>query len=630
MRLVIRTLLLVGLLYPTVVRAQDDYNTDWLKDPYKLLLVVSADPHPLLTNTFVEQFTRDVGDSLQRDLGRTATVNTMVFRENDRGGTEGPKQMMETVITRGWTDLENLPRQINPTKVHLVRLYYVDGEYEVQSRQVDGDTGIISTLRRSRTTDRQWVIRLAALQLAQDFGQTGEIVDVNGQTLRIKMRAAGLGVPETIRIVQGEALAVAMVRRGASNYTATRLDETIAYITNIDAMKGLVTARLYTRIKDPLAKERQTVAFRVMKLGTRVTPLSIKVVDHESNPISGYSVSHFPGGFENGGAESLGTTDAQGRVVSRDPISHVAFVRVQIAGVGNLDTPVALLDDQPVIVKVNNSRDAEKLEAAKFEYERWMKTFNAIKDDFEVDFKVKYLDVRKTDEKKATANLAEIASKLKVDLAALGKELPRIENAAQGFKPALEYSIAAKNTHKSLEDSVKNMEEIVQQETNPTEDRKFYKAGLQAEGEYDFDQALENYSKSLQLNPNQPKLKKKYDRMRDLWKTAYRDNEHKDARQFAINVWSNKAKPLTWEEVCKELNRVEQYFDDLEKRKDFLTVLILMRGNTRNLATLDAAREALGNSEEAQEKQAIVEKTRKLIIDFNRRATDFVVRAQNE
>lgn len=628
----LRFLLLVALLAASnTVKAQDDYNTEWLKEKYQLLLVIHADPHPLLTNTFVDQFARDVGDSLQRDLGNTTSVSTLVYRDVGRPSSDAPKQMMEAVITRGWTELDNLPKQINPTKVHLIRLFYVDGEYEVQSRQVDGDTCIVSTLRRSRTTDRQWIIRLAALQLAQDFGHTGEVVEVNNQTLRIKIRAAGTGVPQTIRIMQGEAMALAQVRRGANHYTAMKLDETLAYITNIDPIKGEVTARLYSRLKDPMLKDRQTLAFRAIKLGTRVTPLSIKVQDQDNNPIGGYSVSHFPGGYENGGAEPLGTTDGQGRVVSRDPISHVAFVRVQIAGVGKLDTPVALLDEQPVIVKISNSRDAIQIEDTKFEYDRWMKKYKEIRDNFEVDYKVLYLDVmKKGDAKQAIENLGKIAAKLKLDVADLGTELPRIEKAAQNNKQAGEFVTSARNFHKSLDDSVKNMEEAVQLELNPTEDHKFRKLGMQAEAEFDFDEAIKNYGKSLQINPKQDKLKKKYDTLRKLWQTMYRDTDHKEARAFAINVWSNKTKPLTWEEISKEITRAEQYYDDLEKRGDFLTVLILMRGTEKNISTLNAAKAALGNSEEVQEKQVIIEKTGKLLSDFYKKSYDFVVKAQNE
>lgn len=611
----------------------DEYNSEWLKEPYQFLVVVHADPHPLLTNLFVEQFTRDLGDSLQRDLGRTAKVSTLVYRDSGPTAGDGPREMMETVITRGWMELDNLPKQINPTKVHLVRLFYVDGEYEVQSRQVDGDTSNVSVLRRSRTTDRQWVTRLAALQLAQDFGQVGEVIEVNNQTLRIKLRAFGLGVPETIRIVLGETMALTQIRRGSNSYTSTKIDETLAYITNVNAVKGEVTARLYTRLQNPLAKDRQTVAFRAIKLGTRVAPLQLKLVDQDNNPIGGYSVSHFPSGYENGGAEAIGTTDTQGRVASKDPIYHVGFVRVQIAGVGKLDTPIPILDDQPVVIKIGNNREAAILDETKFEYDRWMKSYKLVEENFAVDYKILYLDlIRAGKDKEALANLEKISKQIKESADALNTELERVRKAAASgqSKEATKLVEHASTVLKTLQKSSKDMEETVSLERNPTEDRKYLKLALQAEKELDYDEAIKNYKLSLSKNRNQPKVEAKVRALDRVWKTQYNDKEHKEAREYILRTWANKNKPLTWEQVGNEINKAEQMFDDVSKRGDYLTVFILLRGNLKNLISLNAAREALGNSEETQEKQAIIEKVRKQLIEFNTRANDFAQKAYND
>lgn len=629
-----RHLSILGLLISVItVSAQPpaEYNTGWLAEPYQLMMVVHADPHPLLTNVFVEQFTREVGDSLQRDLGRTAKVSTIIYRDTGERSSDAARQMMESVIERGWTELDNLPKQINPNKVHLVRLFYVDGEYEVQSRQVDGDTSIVSPLRKSRTSDRQWVTRQAALQIAQDFGHVGEIIEVNNQTLKIKMRAAGLGVPETIRMAQGEVMALAQVRRNADNYTANRLQETIAYITNVDAVKGEVTARLYSRLQTPLNRDRQTIAFRAIKLGTRVTPLHLRVLDQDNNPINGYSVSYFPSGYENGGAEPLGTTDPQGKVSSKDPINHVAFVRVQIAGVGKTDAPLPLLDDQPIVIKISGNREAAILDDTKHEYDRWMKKYNQIVGDFEVDYKLLYIDVyKKGDEKKAVDNLQKLAAKVKESVDELTTELERVRKVAGTNRDAAKIVEHAEKSLKALAASVKQMEEAVELERNPTEDRKAYKLAMQAEAEFDFDEAIKQYKVSLSKNRNQPKLIEKLKALEYVWRTQYRDNDHKEARAFAINVWGPKAKGLTWEQLSRDITKAEQYLDDLERRGDYLTVLIMIRGDLRHIRTLNSALESLGNAEENQEKVQIVEKTRKSLIDFDRRAQDFVSKARND
>ncbi|HMP15399.1 MAG TPA: hypothetical protein PKD72_00115 [Gemmatales bacterium] len=610
----------------------NEYNIEWLKEPYQYVIVVHAEPHPLLTNVFVEHFTRDLTDSLQRDLGRTAKVSSVVYREQGRAGGDTPSDLMETVITRGWTELDNLPKHINPIKVHLVRLFYLDGEYEVQSRQVDGDTSVVSLLRRSRTTDRQWVTRLAALQLAQDFGQVGEIIDVNNQTLKIRLRGYGLGVPETIRITPGEAMAITQIKRTTNSYTSTKIDETIAFITNVDAIRGEVTARLYTRFENVLAKNRQTVAFRVIKLGTRVSPLQLKLVDQDNNPISGYSVSHFPSGYENGGAETVGSTDTQGRVISRDPINHVGFVRVQIAGVGKLDTPIPILDEQPVVIKIGNNREAAILDETKFEYDRWMKSFKVIAENFTVDYKILYLDVKNAGkDAEALNNLEKLSKQIQDNTEQLATELERVKKAASSgqSKDATKLYEHALSALKELQKSVKDMEETVSLERNPTEDRVYLKKAIQAEQDHDYDEAIKNYKLSLSKKREQPKVEAKVRALERVWKTGYRDTEHKEAREFVLKVWANKEQPLTWEEIEKQINKAEQMFDDLAKRGDYLTCFVILRGNLKNIVTLNAAREALGNSEEVQEKQAIIEKVRKQLIDYNTRVSEFAQTAYN-
>lgn len=623
--------ILLAFTVPLWSQEPKDYNTDWLKDPYQLQLIVQAEPHPLLTNVYIEQFARDLGDSLQRDLGRTAKVSTIVYRDTGSKSTDLGRQMMEAVIERGWGELDNLPKQINPTKVHLVRLVYVDGEYEVQSRQVDGDTSFVSPLRKAKTTDRQWITRLAAMQLAQDFGQVGEIVEVNGQTLRIKLRSAGLGVPETIRMAQGEVMAVTAVRRTASNYVASRLPETLAYITNVDAVKGEVTARLYTRLQNALTKDRQTVGFRTIKLGTRIVPLQLRILDQDNNPINGYSVSHFPSGYEYGGAEQLGTTDAQGRIVSKDPIYHVAFVRVQIAGVGKLDAPVALIEDQPVVIKISGNREAAILDETKFEYERWMKRYNLVKESFEVDWATLVSAYeRKQDFKTALQNKSVIANKMMESVTELQKEIERVVKVAGTNKEAQKLSEHAQKTLKNLADSIKEIEEQVSLEVNPTEDRKYLKLAIDAEREFDYDEVIKNLRLSLTHKKDQPKVIEKLKSLEDVWKTRYKDKDHVEARTFALKVWANKAKPLTWEEISREIHNAERYLDDLMTRGDYLTALVMINADLKHIKTLNAAADSFGNKEENQDKVQIVEKATKELISFDRKARDFAEKAHND
>jgi tetratricopeptide (TPR) repeat protein len=609
-------------------------SRDWLKKPYDLQLVVYADPHPLLTNLFLEQFVRDLGDSLQRDMGAAARIHSRLYRdmpgEKESAG-EDSDRLMQAVVQRGWTELDN-QQPLSGSKIHLIRLAYADGEYEIQSRQVDGDTAIVSPLRKGRTADRQWVTRQAALQVAQDFGLCGEITNINAQTLRIQLRAGGLGIPQTIRIGQGEVMALTQIRRTGNGLVSKVLPETLAYITNVDAVRGEVTARIYSRLKDPFEKDKQTVSFRAIKLGTRVVPLNLRVVDSERNPIVGYSVSYFPGGYENGNAEPLGATDSQGRVASRDPIYHVAFVQVQIAGVGKANAPIPLLDDQPVTVEIADTKQAEALALAKFDFDRWLKRANDVIVNFDVDWNVKVEALLKEGKtKEAVENGHAIVKQLREDTGELTKSFKEIKTSAGNIPAAKEMITMGEGLLKDkLNASVKGAEERLDAEGGTAkEDRKLWKQGEKAEQEGDFEQALDLYSKSLKLNQSQPTLLRHYTQLKRHWTIRTGDVDHQKARDFAVNVWSNKKRKLDWVEISKQLATAESIFTDLEPREDYLTGIILLNGNLKQVRTLNEALESLGGgADDAIDKQALIEKTKKNLGNFYTRVYDFVERVK--
>jgi hypothetical protein len=628
-------MLLVCLVSPLWAQGETVYSDQWLKDPYDLRIVIHAEPHPLLTNFFVEQFTKNLTDCMQRDLGGTCKVNSVIFREDVDSSSDPARALMALVLREDWSALESSgPNrgQIGQPKVHLVRLLYQDGQYEVQSRQVDGDTGIVSPLRRSVTTDRQFISRLACMQVAQDFGQTGSIDETINQTIRIQMRATGLGQTQTIHMHQGEVMAVAVVRQTTTGFTAYRLPETLAYITNVDAARGRVTARIYSRDKDVLRRDSQTMGFRVLKLGTLRTPLQLKVVDKENNPIAGYSVSLYPSGYENPSVEALGTTDAQGRIFTKDPVNHVAFVRVQIAGVGKADAPVALIDDQPVVVTISGNAQAKQLDDTKFEFDQWHKKYRAIRDDWEVTIPISAKMASDGNVRGSRDLRLKLAERLKTGAAELDKMVQEIKNAAGDLAANLakNYIETATEKTKEVADGAAELVETVKLEENPTPAMIAMMKGKEAEKNFDYDAALKHYKESVRLDGKQEKLKNKIKSLERAWAIQPGDKVHTDARQFASKTWYNKSKPMNWEDIGKEIGNAERCLDDLEQRGDYLTVTIMREGNLQHVRTLNNARDTLGNSEEAQEKQAQIEKTKKDLIDFEKKCADFVNKTLNE
>jgi hypothetical protein len=627
-----------GLLLIAPISAQSpDVDRSWLQKPYDVRLIVHADPHPLLTNLFVEEFVRDLGDTLQHDLGQAARVHPEICNEKPDGTEykDSALRLMQAVVQRGWTELDK-GQPVGAAKIHLIRLIYSDGEYEVQSRQVDGDTAFVSPLRKTKTADRQWVTRLAALQVAQDFGLCGEITSINAQTIRIQLRAGGLGVPQTIRIGQGHIMALTRVNSNSNGIASTPITETLAFVTNVDAVRGEVTARVYSRLKEPFKKDKQTVDFRAIKLGTRVVPLQLRVVDTERNPLVGYSVSHFPGGYENAGSEPLGATDNQGQVTSRDPIHHVAFVQVDVAGVGRIDTPVPLLDDQPITIQIDNTKLAQTLTIAKFDFTRWLERAGRIQENFEVDWADVERLLKEGRSKEALEKANTILKQLTDDTQSLTTELNKIKQIlsdpeAQKQKSVKDLITLGDSLLKRLTDSVKGIRDRVKEELNPSPERQLWIQAQKAQDEGDIDKALELMSQSLKLNANQPTLLKDYSKLKRHWQIRSGDADHQKARDFAVNVWNNKKRKLDWIEIAKELENAESYLTDLEQRKDYLTGFVLYYGNVKQVKTLNEALESVGRgSDDAIDKPALIEKTRRKLIDFNTRVWDFSTRVKAE
>ncbi len=87
---------------------------------------------------------------------------------------------------------------------------------------------------------------------------------------------------------------------------------------------------------------------------------------------------------------------------------------------------------------------------------------------------------------------------------------------------------------------------------------------------------------------------------------------------------------MTWEEISREIHNAERYLDDLDKRGDYLTVLVMINADLKHINTLNVARDAIGNKEEDQEKLQIMEKARKELINFDTKARDFVKKTLNE
>ncbi len=337
------------------------YAQSELNKPYELHIVVHVAQNRLLTDVFRERIERELHDGFQAALGDVGHVRVM--HEHPRLPdvmARGLKQSLD-----GWKDRSNV-------KTHFVLIDFSGVHYEIQARQYDGPTGRASpVVRRDRTRDRDFVAKSAALLLKQDFGLLGTVLsgpDGPQQSVKVELRGGGLG--NLSRWVQkDEVFALAPPEGGLPkvlNWALLQVQESPGEASR----NGVCTCRFFHRYK-----VTSIVGYRCIKLGTVRAPLRLRwmqempggglkpldaslslIVDIRRHGFQGEEATKMMKPVGRNGV--LDTTPDDGKGV----FHHVAFVSV-INGMKDPkpQIPVALYDDQPLVIEVNATRDPHVL-----------------------------------------------------------------------------------------------------------------------------------------------------------------------------------------------------------------------------------------------------------------------------
>src|SRR5262249_37172508 len=139
--------------------------------------------------------------------------------------------LIDSVKEQGLKDALDNWKEVSETKTHFVLIQSVDGQYEVQARQFDGLTGLASpVVRQARTSDRELVVRTAALLIDQDFGVVGTVEGTaRGSDVRVILKGSGLG-PLTPWVAKGQVFAVVQIKQGSGGLRAFRVPETLLQV----------------------------------------------------------------------------------------------------------------------------------------------------------------------------------------------------------------------------------------------------------------------------------------------------------------------------------------------------------------------------------------------------------------
>ena len=275
----------------------------------------------------------------------------------------------------GWTER-------SAVKTHFVLIDYSGGQYVIQARQYDGLTGQPSpVVRRDQTRDREFVAKLAALLVEQDFGMAGvfdrwpaanndtpnedQPVTLRPQGRRPRRAAGPLGPPRATcsPSCKCRRATAAPASRSSAPSCRSRRRRATAPPTAFAASSAAMTPRATAG-----------GGYRCVKLGTvEKTPVRLRLFQALPDNRVGIlkdsvkvEIRHKGFQGEDAGTISKQTGDADDAVDTagdKDGLfDHAAFVSVLGTDRGlKARIPIPLLDDQPVVLAINVADDPNSL-----------------------------------------------------------------------------------------------------------------------------------------------------------------------------------------------------------------------------------------------------------------------------
>jgi hypothetical protein len=539
------------------------------RTPYQLRIVVRTADHPTLTPHFRTEVRKSLAGALEAALAPAGTVEVIDLNTTPADGRDA---VLKAAAERG-LDAIDLGATGGP-KTHFVFVDFVDGKYEVRTRQHDGSTGFVTPFtRRTVHPDRGFIGRLAGLAVAQDFGAIGsfETPAVGATTVTIQLRAGSL-TPMDAWVKKGEVFAVVHLQqtgraapraaRGKKEVTAPAVAGTEVkgmLLQVVDGPRdGFCTCKLYNRYRAGLTPDAFTVGFRAVKLGTGEARLRLRLTDSASGvPFRNDVVQPRAGALDYPDAARANEemTFADGVFTSKEPFKHLAFVSVRSADALIARIPVAVFEGQvatqPVDPRKAKISDGQ---AAALDMRERIRTARVMQ--FRCFEEIGTLQAK--DKPKALEYGEAAFTSLNKEAVALRAELARVRDRykADAPPPVLE---EATSEIRSLEEQTKRLisylgelREAVKRDNDPnvkaarrTIEQLVLDAGLLVE-KFEFDRAITKYEEAGRAAASEPAVREEIDKrladVRKIWGPA-KDAEHTEARRFVFEVWPKLEMP---------------------------------------------------------------------------------------
>ncbi|MBS0208247.1 MAG: hypothetical protein JSS27_04760 [Planctomycetes bacterium] len=583
------TMLLLGLT------AEEAPLAPRAAEPYRVTVALQVSRDPLFTRLFNDSLERQVRDQLASYFGELAVVE--VVREHpliDRLG----KQPLEA-----WSfSREDFAKADFPDKAFVVAIDRPDDLYRIRWRQLDRGLDFLGPSRSRLTPDRLWVAKAVCLALYEDFAPTATVEPAKtpGHVV-LRFRGAGRGPRLGEMLRPGTVLQPFSVSRSADGgQLPAAMSNTVLRLQQ--PVEDFYLARFDTSLPDPWQLTGRTVGFQALRLKTVDGRLRLRLTDPDGRPVQEYSVLGNSEGFDTLEARHrFPPPDRHGWYLPGETFHHVAYLRLSQPNRPAAMLPVPITDD---VVELTRKVIVDRAASAKNDYDRQVRYLvedvrvlqqsqnnlvgqaNRLYEEKKYEQLQEHLQLNVATIEKlrvtAVAGVLELekqiaAEKLPADplMAWLNSELKAIKNKGEQLANMSRRVAAAieLNNAQSRADVISDL-------------------GLQAEGVGDAETAFEKYEQALAEQPDQPDLRKRLERLREVWRI--KDGTHQQAREFVQGAW----KSLEVSKLDTNLSQAQAHAKTLESKGDFLTLRQLMLTTNAHMQTVTELVSQLANNEE--------------------------------
>ena len=609
--------LLLALL-PTAVHAQIDPE---LNQPYDLRVVLKCGEHNWLGKQFRDDLRNNLAGMLQDALGPMAAATVVDLKET---APDQWQPLWKQFETKGFAALDG-PQDLGGFKTHFLRVDFVNGQYELQTRQVDGSTGWVSPWRRERTADRAYVSRLAGKMIGQDFGLIGTLSG-RGGTVQVQFKGAGLGGPLDRWVHKGNVFALfqVMPKNSQGKIRAGVVPDSVIHIVE-SPKNGASAAQVVFRGKEnPTSRAGATGGFRCVKLSTNNGPMRLRLIDDKGQPhVRALQVRVHSQAFQEGfsAEEEVLNPDRGGMFVSKKTYDQLAFVRVVTGATEIARMPVPVLDDREVTVTVGldpQREQAGQLYSLRSELVRLYTESYLLQVDRYSAIRKLVLEAKNTlalERAKAMRDtldndlqrLRSQKEQAKKEIGSAPISLDKcddFENKLERYREQLNRLIGQLTEYEALDKAPDKVERRVKL-------KGLHNKAKVLEDSFDYDGALAVYRDIVKEFPEETAVKKEMESLEQAW--TIRSDAHRQAREFIYKDWPAVK---TADEIAAKLPVVKQKMQTCVQVNDKLTLAKLR-------ATLPEVGKILGDEITALTKDGDadmdkINKLKKLVEEFDK------------